>query len=160
ALTINTSLTSNGLMQLLANRAVTIAGGTSAAPVLVTSSAEGVTLAAATLSMGAYSAIDAAKVITIATTGDAILGQLNTPLSYAGAGNAPSIVVSAGGVASLGAILGNGDGQTTFMTSGAGASLDLTASNGIGSTTRRLAFNASQLSASTTDGSIYLQALT
>ncbi|MCS3725067.1 leukotoxin LktA family filamentous adhesin [Bradyrhizobium betae] len=160
ALTINTSLTSNGLMQLLANRAVTIAGGTSAAPVLVTSSAEGVTLAAATLSMGAYSAIDAAKVITIATTGDAILGQLNTPLSYAAAGGAPSIVVSAGGVASLGAILGNGDGQTTFMGSGAGASLDLTASNGIGSTTRRLGFNASLLSASTTDGSIYLQALT
>ncbi|QDP25202.1 leukotoxin LktA family filamentous adhesin [Bradyrhizobium cosmicum] len=160
ALTINTSLTSYGLMQLLANRAITIPDGTSAAPVLVTSSTEGVTLAAATLSMGAYSAIDAAKVITIATTGDAILGQLNTPLSYAAAGNAPSIVVSAGGVASLGAILGNGDGQTTFMTSGAGASLDLTASNGIGSATRRLAFNASLLSASTTDGGIYLQALT
>jgi hypothetical protein len=160
ALTINASLTSNGLMQLLANRAMTIADGTSAAPVLVTSSTEGVTLAAATLSMGAYSAIDAAKVITIATTGDAILGQLNTPLSYAAAGNAPSIVVSAGGVASLGAILGNGDGQTTFMTSGAGASLDLTASNGIGSATRRLSFNASLLSASTLDGGIYLQALT
>lgn len=160
ALTINTSLTSVGLMQLLANRAITIPDGTSAAPVLVTSSSEGVTLAAAALSMGAYSAIDAAKVITIATTGDAILGQLNTPLSYAAAGNAPSIVVSAGGVASLGAILGNGDGQTTFMTSGAGASLDLTASNGIGSATRRLNFNASLLSASTSDGGIYLQALT
>jgi len=160
ALTINTSLTSYGLMQLLANRAITIPDGTSAAPVLVTSSSEGVTLAGGTLSMGAYSAINAAKVITIATTGDAILGQLNSPLSYAAAGNAPSIVVSAGGVASLGAIIGNGDGQTTFMTSGAGASLDLTASNGIGSATRRLNFNASLLSASTSDGGIYLQALT
>ncbi|WP_375309886.1 leukotoxin LktA family filamentous adhesin [Bradyrhizobium sp. A5] len=160
ALTINTGLTSVGLMQLLANRAITIPDGTSAAPVLVTSSSEGVTLAAATLSMGAYSAINAAKVITIATTGDAILGQLNTPLSFVAAGNAPSIVVSAGGVASLGAILGNGDGQTTFMTSGAGASLDLTASNGIGSATRRLNFNASLLSASTIDSGIYLQALT
>jgi hypothetical protein len=60
ALTINTSITSAGLMQLLANRGMTFAAGTSAAPVVATSSSGGVTLVAATLSMGAYSAINAA----------------------------------------------------------------------------------------------------
>ncbi|WP_426609924.1 leukotoxin LktA family filamentous adhesin [Bradyrhizobium sp. McL0616] len=160
ALTINASLTSDGLMQLLANRGMTFAAGTSTAPVVATSSSDGVTLVAATLSMGAYSAIDAAKVISVTTTSDAILGQLNTSLSYAAAGNAPSIVVTAGGVASLGAIIGNGDGQTTFVTSGTGAALSLSASNGIGSATSRLGFNAALLTASASAGGIYLKALT
>ena len=154
ALTVNTGISSDGLMQLLANRAVTIAAGTSA-----TSTSGGVTLAGATLTMGAQSAINAAGVITVATTGDAVIGQLNTSLSYAAAGNAPSILVSAGGVASAGAILSNGDGQSPFVTSGAGAGLALTASNGIGTATSRLTFNAARLSASTSDGGIYLTAL-
>ncbi|MCP3442992.1 leukotoxin LktA family filamentous adhesin [Bradyrhizobium sp. CCGUVB14] len=160
ALTINADLTSDGLMQLLANRGITFAAGTSAAPVVATSTTDGVTLVAATLSMGAYSAINAAKVISVTTTGDAVLGQLNTSLSYAAAGNAPSIIVTAGGVASLGAIIGNGDGQTTFVTLGAGAALSLSASNGIGSATGRLAFNAGLFSASASAGNVYLKALT
>ncbi|WP_456617783.1 leukotoxin LktA family filamentous adhesin [Bradyrhizobium sp. P5_C12] len=160
ALTINTSITSDGLMQLLANRGMTFAAGTSTAPVVATSSSGGVTLVAATLSMGAYSAINAAGLISVTTTGDATIGQLNSSLSYAAASNAPSIIVTAGGVASLGAINDNGDGQTKFAASGAGAEVSLSASNGIGSATSRLAFNAAQLSASASAGGIYLKALT
>ena len=98
--------------------------------------------------------------ISVTTTGDATIGQLNSSLSYAAASNAPSIVVTAGGVASLGAIIDNGDGQTKFVASGAGAELSLSASNGIGSATSRLSFNAALLSASASAGGIYLKALT
>ncbi|WP_441254224.1 leukotoxin LktA family filamentous adhesin [Bradyrhizobium sp. 613_E4_N2_2] len=159
-LTVNADITSGGLMQLLANRGMNFAAGTSAAPVVATSSSDGVTLVAATLTMGAYSAINAGGLISVTTTGDATIGQLNSSLSYAAASNAPSIIVTAGGVASLGAILDNGDGQTRFVASGAGAELSLSASNGIGSATSRLAFNAVQLSASASAGGIYLKALT
>ncbi|MBR0971143.1 leukotoxin LktA family filamentous adhesin [Bradyrhizobium japonicum] len=160
ALTINADITSDGLMQLLANRGLTFAAGSSAAPVVATSSSDGMTLVAATLSMGTYSAINAAGVISVTTTGDATIGQLNSSLSYAAASNAPSIIVTAGGVASLGAIIDNGDGQTKFVASGAGAEVSLSASNGIGSATSRYDFNAARLSASTSDGDIYLKALT
>ncbi|WBL81227.1 leukotoxin LktA family filamentous adhesin [Bradyrhizobium xenonodulans] len=160
ALAINTSITSDGLMQLLANRGMTFAAGTSTVPVAATSSSDGVTLVAATLSMGAYSAINAAGLISVTTTGDATIGQLNSSLSYAAASNAPSIIVTAGGVASLGAIIDNRDGQTKFIASGAGAEVSLSASNGIGSATSRFAFNAVRLSASASAGGIYLKALT
>ncbi|SEM47998.1 leukotoxin LktA family filamentous adhesin [Bradyrhizobium sp. OK095] len=160
ALTINADITSNGLMQLLANRGMTFAAGTSAAPVVATSSSDGVTLVAATLSMGAYSAINAAGLISVTTTGDATIGQLNSSLSYAAASNAPSIIVTAGGVASLGAIIDNGDGQTKFVASGTGAELSLSGSNGIGSATTRLDFNAALLTASASAGGIYVKALT
>ncbi len=160
ALTINTSITSDGLMQLLANRGMTFAAGTSAAPVVATSSTSGVTLVAATLSMGAYSAINAPGLISVTTTGDATIGQLNTSLSYAAASNTPSIIVTAGGVASLGAIIDNGDGQTKFLVTGAGAEVSLSASNGIGGATSRFTTNATRLSASASAGSIYLKALT
>ncbi|MDA9487916.1 leukotoxin LktA family filamentous adhesin [Bradyrhizobium sp. CCBAU 11361] len=160
ALTINTSITSAGLMQLLANRGMTFAAGTSAAPVVATSSSGGVTLVAATLSMGAYSAINAAGLISVTTTGDATIGQLNSSQSYAAASNAPSIIVTAGGVASLGAIVDNGDGQTKFIASGAGAEVSLSASNGIGNATSRFALNAARLSASASAGDIYVKTLT
>ncbi|MCD9105786.1 leukotoxin LktA family filamentous adhesin [Bradyrhizobium japonicum] len=160
ALTVNADITSGGLMQLLANRGMNFAAGTGAAPVVATSSSDGVTLVAATLTMGAYSAINAAGLISVTTTGDATIGQLNSSLSYAAASNAPSIIVTAGGVASLGAILDNGDGQTKFVASGAGAELSLSGSNGIGSATSRIAFSAVQLSASASAGGIYLKALT
>ncbi|PDT90960.1 leukotoxin LktA family filamentous adhesin [Bradyrhizobium sp. Y36] len=160
ALTLNTGITSGGLMQLLANRGMTFAGSTSAAPVVATSSTSGVTLVAATLSMGAYSAINAPGSISVTTTGDATIGQLNSSLSYAAASNAPSIIVTAGGVASLGAIIDNGDGQTKFVASGAGAGVSLSGSNGIGSATSRLALSAVRLSASASAGDIYVKALT
>ncbi|WP_441235065.1 leukotoxin LktA family filamentous adhesin [Bradyrhizobium sp. 930_D9_N1_4] len=160
ALTINTSITSVGLMQLLANRAITIPAGTSAAPVVATSSSNGVTLVAATLSMGAYSAINAAGLISVTTTGDATIGQLNSSLTYAAASNAPSIIVTAGGVASLGAIIDNGDGQTKFVAAGTGAEVSLSASNGIGNATSRFTVNAARLSASASAGSIYVKVLT
>ena len=64
ALTINADLTSDGLMQLLANRGITFTAGTSTAPVVATSTSGGMTLVAATLSMGAYSAINAAGTIS------------------------------------------------------------------------------------------------
>jgi hypothetical protein len=159
ALTINADVSSVGLMQLLANRAVMIAAGTSTTPLAVASSQSGVTLAAATLSMGAYSAIDAAGVISVTTTGNATIGQLNSSLSYAAAANAPSVIVTAGGVASLGAIIDNGDGQTEFVASGAGAEVSLSASNGIGSATDRLTLSAALLSASTSAGGIYVKTL-
>lgn len=160
ALTINADLASGGLMQLLANRGMTFAAGTGTAPVVATSSAGGVTLVAATLSMGAYTAINAAGVISVTTTGDATIGQLNSSLSYAAASNAPSIIVTAGGVASLGAIIDNGDGQTKFVASGSGAEVSLSASNGIGNATSRFILSAARLSASTSAGDIYLKSLT
>ncbi|EJN11737.1 hypothetical protein PMI42_04907, partial [Bradyrhizobium sp. YR681] len=159
-LTVNADITSGGLMQLLANRGMSFAAGTSAAPVVATSGSNGVTLVAATLSMGAYSAINAPGLISVTTTGDATIGQLNSSLSYAAASNTPSIVVTAGGVASLGAIIDNGDGQTKFLVSGAGAEVSLSASNGIGSAASRFTTNATRLSASASAGSIYLKALT
>ncbi|SCB10737.1 hypothetical protein GA0061098_1001397 [Bradyrhizobium shewense] len=160
ALTINTGITSHGLMQLLANRGMTFAAGTSAAPVVATSNSDGVTLVASTLSMGAYSAINAAGLISVTTTGDATIGQLNSSLSYAAASNTPSIIVTAGGVASLGAIIDNGDGQTKFIASGAGAELSVSASNGIGSATGRFTVSAARLSASASAGDIYVKVLT
>lgn len=160
ALTIDADLASGGLMQLLANRGMTFAAGTSAAPVVATSSSGGLTLVAATLSMGAYSAINAAGVISVTTTGDATIGQLNSSLSYAAASNAPSIIVTAGGVASLGAIIDNGDGQTKFVAAGSGAEVSLSASNGIGNAASRFILSAARLSASTSAGDIYLKSLT
>ncbi|MBR0906203.1 leukotoxin LktA family filamentous adhesin [Bradyrhizobium liaoningense] len=160
ALTVNADVTSGGLMQLLANRGMTFAAGTSAAPVVATSSSDGVTLVAATLSMGAYSAINAAGLISVTTTGDATIGQLNSSLSYAAASNAPSIIVTAGGVASLGAIMDNGDGQTKLVASGAGAEVSLSASNGIGNATSRFILSAARLSASASAGDIYVKVLT
>lgn len=160
ALTVNADITSGGLMQLLATRGMTFAAGTSAAPVVATSSSNGVTLVAATLSMGAYAAINAAGLISVTTTGDATIGQLNSTLSYAAASNAPSIIVTAGGVASLGAIVDNGDGRTKFVASGAGAEVSLSASNGIGNATSRLVLSAARLSASASAGDIYVKALT
>ncbi|WP_430642627.1 beta strand repeat-containing protein, partial [Bradyrhizobium japonicum] len=160
ALTVNADITSGGLVQLIANRGMNFAAGTGAAPVVATSSSDGVTLVAATLTMGVYSAINAAGLISVTTTGDATIGQLNSSLSYAAASNAPSIIVTAGGIASLGAIIDNGDGQTKFVASGAGAELSLSGSNGIGSATSRIAFSAVQLSASASAGGIYLKALT
>lgn len=160
ALTVNADIGSGGLMQLLADRGMTFAAGTSAAPVTATSSSNGVTLVAATLSMGAYSAINAAGSISVTTTGDATIGQLNSSQSYAAASNAPSIVVTAGGVASLGAIVDNGDGQTKLVASGADAEVALSASNGIGSAASRFILSAARLSASTSAGDIYVQVLT
>ncbi|PMY00919.1 hypothetical protein, partial [Pseudomonas sp. GW460-13] len=72
---------------------------------------------------------------------------------------APSVIVTAGGVASLGAIIDNGDGQTEFVASGAGAEVSLSASNGIGSATDRLTLSAALLSASTSAGGIYVKTL-
>ncbi|WP_166817229.1 leukotoxin LktA family filamentous adhesin [Bradyrhizobium sp. 1(2017)] len=160
ALTVNADITSGALMQLLANRGMTFAAGTSAAPVVATSSSNGVTLVAATLSMGAHAAINAAGLISVTTTGDAAIGQLNSSLSYAAASNAPSIIVTAGGVASLGAIIDNGDGQTKFVASGAGSEVSLSASNGIGNATSRFILSAARLSASASAGDIYVKVLT
>src|SRR5262249_48103760 len=127
-LTINSNVTSQGAMQLIANGDVTFAAGTSAAPLAVVSSNGAVTPSGAPLTMGAYSDIDPAGVITIATTGDATLGQLNSSLSYADAHNAPSIVVSAGGVTD-GSIISNGDGRTNIVVTGNGAEVALNGSN-------------------------------
>ena len=157
ALNINADITSDGLMQLLANGAVTFTAGTSTDPIVAQSTNGAVTLASASLTMGAYTAINAAGVITVATTGDATLGQLNSSASYAAAGNAASIVVSAGGV-SAGAILSNADGQTNLVASGANARVALNA-NSIGTSTQRITLNAPYLAATATDGGIYIGAL-
>jgi hypothetical protein len=157
ALNINADVTSDGLMQLLANGAVTFVAGTSADPIVAQSTNGAVTLASASLTMGAFTAINAAGVITVATTGDATLGQLNSSASYAAAGNAASIVVSAGGV-SAGAILSNADGQTNLVASGANARVTLNASS-IGTSSQRVTLNAPFLAATATDGGIYIGAL-
>ena len=157
ALNINADVTSNGLMQLLANGAVTFTAGTSGDPIVARSTNGAVTLASASLTMGVYTTINAAGVITVATTGDATLGQLNSSASDAAAGNAASIVVSAGGI-STGVILSNADGQTNLVASGANARVALNA-NSIGTSSQRVTLNAPFLAATATDGGIYIGAL-
>ena len=156
SLAINADVTSTGAMQLLANSAITFADGTSGSPVVAQSTGGAITLASATLAMGVYSVIDAAGVLSVVTTGDATLGQLRAAASYAAAGNAPSIVVQAGGV-TTGNIFSNGDGSVNLVTTGAGARLSMTANN-IGTASQRVAVSSQSLAATASDGSIYLAA--
>ena len=156
-LNINGDISSDGTMLLLAKGAVTFGAGTATDRTYAASLHGAVTLSGASLSMGAYTEIDAGGVITIATVGDATLGQLNSTASYAAAGNAASIVVSAGGV-STGAILSNGDGRTNLVASGTDAHIALSASS-IGTSSQRVTFNAPFLSATASTGDIYLSAL-
>ena len=157
ALTIDADVTGQDALQLLANGAVTFAAGTSLAPIVASSATSSVTLASASLSMGAYSSIDATGVISVTTTGNATLGQLETSLSYAAAGNAPSIVVVAAGPVTTGAILSNGDGRTNLVASGAGAEVSLGATS-IGTASQRVGLDAALLTATATNGGLYLDA--
>ncbi|MBS0536807.1 MAG: leukotoxin LktA family filamentous adhesin [Proteobacteria bacterium] len=156
SITVNNDITSTGALTLLANAAVNFAAGTATDAVVARSSAGAVTVVAATLSMGNYSVLDASGVLTVTTTGNATVGQLKSAASYAAAGNAASIVVSAGGV-TTGNILSNGDGQENFVTTGVGARVSLTANN-IGVASQRVTANSQGLAATATDGSIFLAA--
>src|SRR6185312_2829655 len=158
AIAINADVTSSGLMQLLANGAITFADGTSADPVVAKSTGGAITLASATLTMGAYSVLDAAGILSVVTTGNATLGQLKSAASFAAAGNGPSIDIGAGGVAA-GAILSNGDGQTNIVTTGAAARVALSGSAGIGTSSARIGISAPFLSATAAAGGIYLNAV-
>ena len=153
---INADVTSTGAMDLLANAAITFADGTSASPVVAQSTGGAITLASASLNMGAYSALDAAGVLSVVTTGDVMLGQLRSAASYAAAGNAASIVVQAGGV-TTGNIFSNGDGSVNLVTTGAGARSSMTA-NTIGTASQRVTVSSQSLAATASDGSIYLTA--
>ena len=156
ALAINADVTSTNALELLANGAVTFAAGTSAAPVVAQSTSGAVTLISATLSMGAYSSIDAAGAISVTTTGDATLGQLNSSLSPAANATAPSISVSAGGLATSGAILSNGDGRENVVANAANGDISLSASDGIGSSTHALVLDTTLASLSSTGGDIFV----
>src|SRR6185437_5801011 len=129
-LSIDADVTAAGALQLLANSAVIFAAGTSAAPIVAQTTAGGVTLASATLSMGIYSEIDATGAILVSTTGNATLGRLRSSLAFASSGTA--ITVDAGGPLATGAIFSYGDGRDNLFTSGANAGVSLSASGDIG----------------------------
>ncbi|MGB3487899.1 MAG: leukotoxin LktA family filamentous adhesin [Xanthobacteraceae bacterium] len=156
-LTIAANTTAGGSLQLLANGTVMFSAGTSTAPIVASSSTAGVTLAAAALSMGAFTDIDAAGAIVIATTGDATLGRLTSSLAFASAGNA--ISVTAGGLTSLGAILSNGDSRANLSVTGANAAVWLAASGDIGSETDRLILDAAMASIQSMRGDVFLSSL-
>ncbi|MBN8976663.1 MAG: leukotoxin LktA family filamentous adhesin [Rhizobiales bacterium] len=156
-LTIAANTTAGGSLQLLANGTVMFSAGTSTAPIVASSSTAGVTLAAAALSMGAFTDIDAAGAIVIATTGDATLGRLTSSLAFASAGNA--ISVTAGGLTSLGAVLSNGDGRANLSVTGANAAVWLAASGDIGSETDRLILATAMASIQSMRGDVFLSSL-
>jgi hypothetical protein len=157
ALTINGDVTSNGPLQLLANGAVIFGGGTGGIGPVASSATGTVNIISASLAMGAFSAVEAAGVITVITTGDATLGRLASAASYVDAGNGASIIVSAGGVTD-GSIFSNGDGRTNLVASGAGAKVSLTASGGMGTAAHRVGVASALLTATATNGDMYLNA--
>ncbi len=154
---INADITSTSDLVLLANAAVTLAAGTDADHMLVSSTAGSITVVAATLAMGAYSDFDAFGTIGVTTTGNATLGQLRAGASYVAANNGPSITISAGGV-TTGAILSNEDGRTNLVVSGAGAEVSLGGSS-IGTSLARVSADAPLLTATATTGGMYLNAV-
>ncbi|MDB5636031.1 MAG: leukotoxin LktA family filamentous adhesin [Bradyrhizobium sp.] len=155
-LTINANVTGTDALQLLANSAVIFASGTSGAPITAQSTAAGVTLASATLSMGMYSEIDAAASIVVSTTGNATLGKLQSTAS-----SGTSISVTAGGASTAGAISGNGDGRSNISASGANADIALWASRDIGSGLVPISLDAATATANVTStgGNVFLTAL-
>ncbi|MDP1581801.1 MAG: leukotoxin LktA family filamentous adhesin, partial [Bradyrhizobium sp.] len=153
-LTLNASVTAGGTLSLLANGAIVFTAGTAGAPLAAASTAAGVTVIAATLSMGAFSDIDAAGTILVATTGNATLGRLTSALAFATAGTA--ITVSAGGPLTVGAIINNADGRDNLRTLGANAAVLLTASGDIGTAAARLRLDTPTAEIRSTGGNVYL----
>ena len=123
-LTVNANVT-GGVLQINVNNAVVFAAGTAGSPIVARSTAGDVTLSASTLSMGAFSEIDATGVITVSTTGDATIGRLWSTASFGSSGTA--ITVAAGGPATTGSIFSNGDGRDSVLTTGSNAGVSLTA---------------------------------
>ncbi|MCK9919144.1 leukotoxin LktA family filamentous adhesin [Microbacteriaceae bacterium K1510] len=152
-ITINGNVSAGGLLTLLANGGVIISAGTDTAPTTVSSSADGVTIISATLSMGNYTDINAAGLISVTTTGDAVLGRLTSSLVFAATGG-NAIVVTAGGVTD-GAILSNGDGRDNVRTLGANARVALSASTNIGASTARLVFDTPTASIAAARGNVF-----
>ncbi|MGN6461244.1 MAG: beta strand repeat-containing protein, partial [Pseudolabrys sp.] len=136
-LTINASVTGSAL-QIDVNNAVIFAAGTAGAPIVARSTGGDVTLASTTLSMGAFSEIDATGIITVSTTGDATIGRLWSSASFGSLTNA--ITVAAGGPATTGSIFSNGDGRDNVFTTGSNAGVSLTAgsSGSIGTSAARV----------------------
>lgn len=153
-LTIAANTTAGGSLQFLANGTVTFLTGTSAVPITASSTTAGVTLVAATLSMGAFTDINAAGAILVTTTGDATLGRLTSSLAFATAGNA--ISVTAGGLTSLGAILSNGDGRDNLLVTGTNAAVALEGSGNVGSDTDRLVLDVATASIESMRGDVFL----
>lgn len=156
SIAINADVTAGGALTFLANAGVTFAAGTAQDNIVAKSTAGTILITAASLSMGAYSVLDAFGVLTVVTTGDATLGQLVSRASYAAAGNAASIVIQAGGVTTA-AILSNGDALTDVVSTGAGAVVSLTAST-IGTASQRVSVSSQSLAVTAATGSIYLDA--
>src|SRR6185437_13634529 len=127
-----------------------------AAPIVAQTTAGGVTLASATLSIGIYSEIDATGAIMVSTTGNATLGKLWSSLAFASSGTA--ITVDAGGPLATGAIFSNGDGRDNLFTSGANAGVSLSASGDIGSATARLIVDTPTAPFGSTGGNVFLSA--
>ena len=130
------SATANGSVELTANLAVTLAAGDTIG------SGGALTVEAASIAMGAGSAMTASGPLSLtATSGDMILGAVE--------GSAITIT-------SAGAILGNGDGQINLTLGGTGTQATLTAATGIGTSALPLSLEAGTLSASTAAGGIDL----
>lgn len=164
ALTTVSVVTTTGdasLVQVLAGADVTVASGGAlalAAAGSLTSSNEAVALTARVLNMGTNSVVSAAKTVSVATTGDAVLGKLVSLLVPASP-NTTAISVTAGDAVHPGQILGNGDGQLNFATQRPNAAVILSSASGIGTDARPMTMDANWLSASTIAGEIHIAAL-
>ncbi|WP_210254868.1 hypothetical protein [Methylocapsa sp. S129] len=107
------------------------------------------------ITMMSGSAIDAIGPIDLtADSGSITLGQLVSGLSASA--STPAIVVTA----NHGAIVSNGDGRTNLVAPNSHADVTLTAQSDIGASTQALSVETTLLSATTTQGGLYLNAVT
>ena len=160
SLAIDADVTAPDALELKASFGISFAAGTSTAPIVAQSTTSSVTVISFdALTMGNYSNIEAAGIISVATTDNATLGELDSSASYLQADNGPSIIVQAGGVATSGAIFSNGDGRANILTTGTGAIVSLSASAGIGTKTAPLILQTPTASVVSSGGDVYLSSL-
>ncbi|WP_179145253.1 leukotoxin LktA family filamentous adhesin [Rhizobium sp. RU36D] len=132
ALTLSRSLQSAGNLTLVASGLLTLADSGDDGAVTASANAGDVVVTAGTLGMGAGTRILAGGTVSILTTGNALIGQVES--TSAGHGTVPAIQITAG---SSGSIIGNGDLVTNIKTTSlggvvlnAGQAIDLDVSTG------------------------------
>ena len=107
---------------------------------------DSITVNAGSLDMGNGSRMQAANALSVDTTGDMTLGQLQV----SGSPGAGTLDLVAGG-----GIVGNGDGQVNLL-SGSDVQVNIAAQTGIGQTGERLTLDGGTVNASTQNGDAML----
>ncbi len=148
SLTLSRPLTAGGALSLFANSALNIEGTVEA-----TAENGDIVIGVGSLSMGAGASIKGPGLITITTSGDAILGHIESTRSVVANATVPVISVAAGLVGSVGTIRSNGDSGANLVTV-AGGGLRLRAGNAIDVTV-----DTSWLTAETTAGNVRVRAV-